>query len=202
MQPKTLVDFNQEEDFQAIDKILGGDVDAFETLQKKYSKAINVLVGRMIRDPEDAKDIVQETFIRAYLNLSSFRREYSFHSWLFKIASNLCIDFMRRKRLQTISIEQPYPMSDEDSEFDIPDAEISADSEVIRTERDKLLKEALDTLPENYRKVIELRHFEEMDYMQIAETLRIPIGTVKAHLFRARKLLLEKLKNQRLSLFI
>lgn len=202
MQPKTLADFDQEEVLRTIDKILGGNVNAFETLQKKYSKAINLLVGRMIRDPEDVKDIVQETFIRAYLNLSSFRREYSFHSWLFKIASNLCIDFMRRKRLQTISIEQPYPSSDEDSEFDIPDEESSTDSEIIRTERDKLLKDALDALPESYRKVIELRHFEEMDYKQIAETLRIPIGTVKAHLFRARKLLLEKLKNKRLSLFL
>lgn len=202
MQPRTLADFNPEEDFQTIDKILGGNVNAFETLQKKYSKAINAIVGRMIRNPEDAKDIVQETFIRAYLNLSSFRREYSFHSWLFKIASNLCIDFMRRKRLQTISIEQPYTSYDEDSEFDVPDEGVSADSEIIRTERDKLLKEALDTLPENYRRIIELRHFEEMDYKQIAETLCIPIGTVKAQLFRARKLLLEKLKNKRLSLFL
>jgi RNA polymerase sigma-70 factor (ECF subfamily) len=202
MQSRALADFNPEEDFQTIDKILGGNVDAFETLQKKYSKAINVLVGRMIRDPEDAKDIVQETFIRAYLNLSSFRREYSFHSWLFKIASNLCIDFMRRKRLQTISIEQPYPSSDEDSGFDIPEEGVSADSEIMQTERNKLLKEALDSLPENYRKVIELRHFEEMDYKQIASILCIPIGTVKAHLFRARKLLLEKLKNKRLSLFL
>lgn len=202
MQSKALPDFNQEEDYRAIDKILGGNVDAFEILQNKYFKAINALVGRMIRNPEDAKDIVQETFIRAYLNLSSFRREYSFHSWLFKIASNLCIDFMRRKRLQTISIEQPYPLSDEDSEFDIPDEGSSADSEIIRTERNKLLKDALGTLPENYRKVIELRHFEGMDYKQIAETLCIPIGTVKAHLFRARKLLLEKLKDKRLSLFI
>lgn len=202
MQSKTFVDFNQEEDYQIIGKILGGDIDAFATLQKKYFKAITLLVGRMIRNQEDTKDIVQETFIRAYLNLSSFRREYSFHSWLFKIASNLCIDFMRRKRLQTISIEQPFPLSDEEMGFDIPDEGSSADTEIIRTERNKLLKDALDSLPENYRKVIELRHFEEMDYKQIADTLGIPIGTVKAHLFRARKLLLELLKDKRLNLFI
>ncbi len=183
--------FNPAEDYEIVQQILGGNKNLFEKIQNKYKKPLTHLIARMIRNSEDVEDIVQETFIRAYNNLQYFKKEFAFHSWLFKIASNLCIDFIRKKRIQTISLEQPYPHSDSENYMDFPDEEVEADRYVMNDERKKALNYALSQLPEKYRVVIELRHFEELDYNEIAERLGLPIGTVKAHLFRARKALLE-----------
>lgn len=186
----------KEEDFEIIQKILGGDVNQFEKLQKKYYKPLILLINKMIHNAEDARDIVQETFIKAYNNLRFFKKEFSFHSWLFKIASNLCIDYLRKQRLQKISIEHPSPSSNGDEKhFDFPDKDANIDEKIFVVERDKVLHQAIELLPEHYKKVIILRYFEELDYLEIAEKLSIPLGTVKVHLFRARKALLDILKS-------
>ncbi|MFN3780723.1 MAG: RNA polymerase sigma factor, partial [Candidatus Kapaibacteriota bacterium] len=182
--------------FEIIQKILGGEIDRFEILQKKYQKPLTLLISKMIRNAEDVQDIVQETFIKAYNNLRFFRREFSFHSWLFKIASNLCIDYLRKQRIKTISIEQPFPNSNEDEKhFDFPDRDADIDVKISIVERDKILHQAINLLPEHYRKIIQLRYFEELDYQELAENLSLPLGTVKVHLFRAKKALLDILKS-------
>jgi len=111
---------------------------------------------------------------------------------LYRIASNSCIDFLRKKRFKTVSIDQPVA-GEEDLYIDIPNDDLTPDIEMISKERKKILKKAIDELPENYRNIINMRHTEEMDYKEIAEKLEIPLGTVKAHLFRARKLLYDAL---------
>ncbi len=189
--------FNPSEDYDIVQQILGGNKNLFEKIQNKYKKPLTHLISRMIRNSQDVEDIVQETFIRAYNNLQYFKKEFAFHSWLFKIASNLCIDFIRKKRIQTISLEQPFPYSDGENHMDFPDQGEAADREVLDGERREALNYALSKLPEKYRIVIELRHFEELDYNEIAERLGLPIGTIKAHLFRARKALLEILRSIR-----
>jgi len=194
MSPENL---SKEEEYAIIQEILGGRINLFEKLQHKYKKPLTILISRMIRDSEDVRDIVQETFIRAFNNLKFYKKEYSFHSWLFKIASNLCIDYLRKKRLQKFSIEQPYPTVDDDRQFDYPDVDADTYTKIFTEERDKILRTAISKLPENYQKVITMRHFEDMDYKEIAEKLSLPLGTVKVHLFRARKALLEILKSKR-----
>lgn len=190
-------DLTTEQEFAIIQGILGGDINLFEKLQKKYQKPLTLLVSRMVKDSEDVRDIVQETFIRAYNNLRFFKKEYSFRSWLFKIASNLCIDFFRKRRIQTISIEQPYSHNEDVPHFDFPDQESDPYQKIIADERKKTLHQAIEMLPEHYRQIIILRHFEDLDYQEIANKLSLPLGTVKVHLFRARKALLEILKLKR-----
>lgn len=186
---------SKEEEYEIIQKILGGDVDQFEKLQKKYEKPLILLISKMISNAEDVQDIVQETFIKAFNNLRFFKKEFSFHSWLFKIASNLCIDYLRRQRIQKISIEQSFPNHSEDEKhFDYPDKDANIDEKIFVVERDKVLHQAIDMLPVHYKKIITLRYFEELDYQEIAKVLSLPLGTVKVHLFRARKTLLEILK--------
>jgi len=190
--------FNPTEDYEIVQQILGGNKDLFEIIEQKYKKPLAHLISRMIRNTQDVEDIVQETFIRAYSNLQYFKKEFAFHSWLFKIASNLCIDFLRKKRIQTVSIEQPNPQSENEHQLDFPDVESEADRPVLDDEQRQSLFKAISLLPEKYRTVIELRHFEELEYNEIAERLGIPIGTVKAHLFRARKALLDILRSKNL----
>lgn len=190
---KLLSKENNEEDLKAIKSILSGKIDDFKILQNKYQRIVKNLIRKMIKNEDDVNDLAQETFIKVYNSLSSFQFQYTFSSWLFRIASNNCIDFLRKRRFPTISLSQPLNESD-DQFFEIEDKEYAPDKKMLTEERRKLLLKAIEELPEHYKEIIKLRHQEEMDYNQIAEHLKIPLGTVKAHLFRARKLLLQNLK--------
>lgn len=186
---------DKEEDLRLIEDVLKGQKKAFEYLQKKYEKIIATLIRRMIKDEDDVQDLIQETFIKAYNSLTMYKKEYSFSSWLYRIASNNCIDFLRKKKLPMISITQN--VSDEEHNFDIKDEEPTPDLTIMLEERKRVLEKAMNDLPDNYREIIRLRHIEEMDYLQIAEHLKIPLGTVKAQIFRARKMLYSYLKKYR-----
>jgi RNA polymerase sigma factor (sigma-70 family) len=187
---------SQEEDFAAVRRVLAGDNGGFEVLQKKYNRIITSLIRRMIRNEEDVRDLTQDTFIKAYNAISSFQFGYSFSSWIYKIASNTCIDFLRKKRLAEVSLSQKTN-SDEEYEIEIEDKNFMPDISLMTDEKLKALRDAIEKLPDNYREIIKLRHEKEMDYADIAETLDIPLGTVKAHLFRARKQLFTQLKKYR-----
>jgi RNA polymerase sigma-70 factor (ECF subfamily) len=144
----------------------------------------------MIRNEDDAEDLTQETFIKAYNALASFDVKYFFSSWLMKIASNNCIDYMRKRKLETISYSQNISNNDDDDLFlQIPSLEILPDEKYSENEKLKILLETIDSLPENFRKMILLRFQKELDYSEIAAELNIPLGTVKASLFRAKKML-------------
>lgn len=188
---------SQASDLKAIEEVLSGREEAFAKIQNKYSGLVAGVIRRMIKDEDDVSDLVQETFIKSYRALHTYKTQYSFSAWLFKIASNTCIDFLRKKRFNFISIERPGVNQDDSYEFDIKDDEYLADTEVLGEERKKVLREAIDSLQDNYRTIIKLRHEQELEYAEIAEQLDIPLGTVKAHLFRARKILLEKLKDKK-----
>lgn len=182
------------EDARIIREVLAGNANAFAELEKKYRRIVSFLVRKMIRNEEDVADLTQDAFVKAFAALSSFRFEYSFSSWLYKIASNRCIDHLRRKRFQMLSIDQPIATRDgSELTMDPADRGPHADEILLAKERASMLQQALDTLPDKYRTVIRLRHEEDLDYMEIAARLGHPLGTVKAHLFRARKLLYRKL---------
>lgn len=187
---------SNEEDFEAIRKILDGDKSAFTFIQNKYKARIKSLVRRMIKDPDDVDDLTQEAFIKAYNALDTFQFAYNFSAWLYRIASNSCIDFLRKKRFKTVSLDQPVGGED-DLYIDVPTTDMTPDIKMISKERKKILNKAINELPENYRNIIKMRHTEEMDYKEIAEQLNIPLGTVKAHLFRARKLLYDALVDKK-----
>ncbi len=188
---------NKEEDYEAIRKVLEGNDSAFGLLQNKYKRLIHALIRKMIKDEKDVEDLTQETFIKAYRSLKTFNFEYSFSSWIYKIASNNCIDFLRKRRFPTISLNQPFYNSDDDYFLQIKDDKNRADLNILANERKNALREAIDELPERYGTIIKLRHENDMEYVEIAEKLDLPLGTVKAHLFRARKMLFAKLKKKR-----
>lgn len=196
MQNKKNKSESKQEDFDAIKRVLEGDNSAYEFLQKKYKNLIYSLVKKMIKNDSDVEDLVQETFIKAYKALDKFKFNYSFSAWIYRIASNNTIDFLRKRRFDTFSIDKPIGNAEDENYFEIEDNSYSPDSELINQQKSDIISTAIDTLPENYREIILLRHEEELDYKTIADQLDLPLGTVKAHLFRARKLLYEELKDK------
>lgn len=183
------------EDIAAVNRILlDGDSSAFKFIQNKYQKIIASLIRRMIKDEDDVDDLTQETFIKTYNALHTFQQNYTFSSWIYRIASNTCIDYLRKKRFPTISINQPLDSSEDDYFFEIEDNSYLPDDNILSEEKMKVLNDAINKLPENYREIIKLRHEEELDYNEISIKMNIPLGTVKAHLFRARKILMISLK--------
>jgi len=191
--PQPVPDSSQEDEL-IIREILAGNVNAYATLQAKYKRIVSFLIRKMIRNETDVEDMVQETFIKAYAALPSFQFEYPFSRWLYKIASNRCIDHLRRKRFQTLSLDEPMSTRDGGELYMDPvDSAATPDVTLLAKERAEMLRDALATMPEKYREVVRLRHDEELEYQEIADRLGQPLGTVKAHLFRARKLLYKKL---------
>jgi RNA polymerase sigma factor (sigma-70 family) len=188
---------NRQEDHELVARALQGDESAYTRLRNKYWRPVHAMLFRMIREKHDAEDLTQEAFIKAFNSLQSFNIDYAFSTWLYKIASNNCIDYLRKRRLKTVSLHAPVQMRDGEAQMEIADPNSTIpDVPITSAERTAVLQEAIKNLPEKYRVVIEMRHTQEMEYADIAEQLGLPLGTVKAHLFRARALLLKRLKGQ------
>jgi len=179
-----------------IKSALGGDQKAFHSLRLKYYNAIFRLINRIIRSREEVEDLTQEAFIKAFTSLDRFDNQYSFSTWLYKIATNNSIDHIRKKKLQTFSINKPIESEESDYSFELPDTDLEPDQELIASQRKKMLDEAMNALPSKYRQVILMRHVDEKEYQEIAKTLKLPLGTVKAHIFRARELLYKQLRDK------
>ena len=150
---------------------------------------------KMVRNKQEAEDLTQEAFMKAFSSLATFNDEFAFSTWLMKIASNNCIDFLRKRKLRMYSIHEPIQYKDEKIEIDIPDHEPSPERNLIQSERSRIIEDAINELPQRYRYVIILRHKEEKSYEEIAEIMNLPLGTVKAQIFRAREILNKRLKS-------
>jgi RNA polymerase sigma factor (sigma-70 family) len=187
---------SREEDSVLIKRALDGDQKAFRRLRLKYHDAIFKLINRMIRNREEVEDLTQEAFIKAFTSLDRFNEEYAFSTWLYKIATNNSIDHLRKKKLQTFSINKPIESDESDYSFELPDTELEPDQELIASQRKKMLDDAMNALPAKYRQVILMRHVDEKEYQEIAKTLKLPLGTIKAHIFRARELLYKQLRDK------
>jgi RNA polymerase sigma factor (sigma-70 family) len=187
---------SKAEDIILIDDAIAGKQEAYKRLMDKYRQLIYNLIFRMIRNKEDVQDLTQEAFIKAFNSLEKFDRQFSFSTWLFKIATNNCIDYLRKKKLNTFSIDKDMGSEDDDYQFEIPDSERTPDKNLMDVERKKILEEAIESLPNKYKSVILLRHRDEKDYEEIAKKLKLPLGTVKAHIFRGRELLNKYLKDK------
>lgn len=187
---------SRAEDYQIIQQALKGDNSAYRKLMAKYHDAIFNFISRMVHNREQVEDLTQEAFIKAFQSLKSFNEEFAFSTWLYKIATNNSIDYIRRRKLQMYSIDKPIEAKDSDYSFELPDDSYEADREVMSEQRADMLRTAIEQLPEKYRLVIIMRHTEEKSYEEIAKKLKLPIGTVKAHIFRARELLYKQLRHK------
>ena len=191
--PQQRID-SRNEDSATIREALAGREAAYDKLMRKYHDAIYNLIYRMMRNKGEVEDLTQEAFIKAFSSLRSFNEEYAFSTWLYKIATNNCIDYIRKKKLETFSIDKPIVSKDSEVTFEVPDTTYQPDKALIAQQRKELIEEAIKSLPEKYRRVIMLRHHQDKNYEEIAKILKVPIGTVKAHIFRAREMLYRYLR--------
>lgn len=194
--PVKIYNKSKSDDIVLIEEALAGDQSAYEKLMKKYYQLIYNLIYRMISKKEDVEDLTQEAFIKAFNSLHNFDKQFAFSTWLFKIATNNAIDYLRKKKLSTFSIDKDIESDDSDFKFEIPDSENKPDRHIIDSQMRKILDEAIESLPKKYKEVIELRHKHEMEYEEISKKLSLPLGTVKAHIFRGRELLNKFLKDK------
>jgi RNA polymerase sigma factor (sigma-70 family) len=174
---------------------LNGNQKAYTRLVEAHRTAVFHIVNRIVHNDEAARDLVQETFMKAFASLGSYRSEFRFSTWLYKIAANSSIDYLRKKRIHALSLDAPVETSDGRIEIEIPDETHNPELQLLRKQQRFSIEEAIDSLPPKYCEVIVLRHKDDKPYEEIADLLGIPVGTVKARIFRARELLKRKLKN-------
>ncbi|MDX1904510.1 MAG: sigma-70 family RNA polymerase sigma factor [Thermonemataceae bacterium] len=192
-------DFSQKAlyDFKLVELAKNGEQSAFAELMKRHNRALFYTILKMIRNVDDAEDLTIEAFAKAFKNLDKFKQEYTFSTWLFRIATNNCIDFLRKKKMNTFSINNLYNNDNGDEvNLDIAD-ESNPQEEAIKSQKITLMQNLVSKLPAKYRKLVTLRYFDEMAYQEIAQELELPIGTIKAQLHRARELLYDMIKNQK-----
>ena len=168
-----------------IDNARQGDQAAFEQLVRLYEKRVFALTLRMCRNPEDAAEAAQEAFLSAWQGLAFFRGESSFATWLYRLASNACVDLLRREGRRQ-SAAGPS-LNDEEVQLEVPDTAPSPQEQAERSELRQQIEEALSALPEDYRQVLILREMHQRSYDEIAEILALDLGTVKSRINRGRK---------------
>lgn len=194
MEINTNLSDKAKRDYMLVKKASAGDQKAYAELMGRYRDAIYYMLLKMVNNASDAEDLTIEAFGKAFKNLSQYAPNYAFSTWLFKIATNNCIDFIRKKKASHVSLDQndeEHEKASHEVQASIPDPE----ENLINQQKAKLLRNVVTKLKPRYRKLIELRYFRELSYEEIAEELELPIGTVKAQLFRARELLYNILKN-------
>jgi RNA polymerase sigma factor (sigma-70 family) len=182
-----------QQDYKLVQKAMTGDQRSYAELLERYRDAIYFMLLKMVNNSSDAEDLTIEAFGKAFKNLQQYTPNYAFSTWLFKIATNNCIDFIRKRRANLVSID--HSDDHEGMPVNIQDDKPDPEENIINEQKIKLMREVVTRLKPRYRKLIELRYFNELSYEEISEELELPIGTVKAQLFRARELLYNILKN-------
>jgi RNA polymerase sigma-70 factor (ECF subfamily) len=171
------------------------DQKAFAELMGRYKDTIFFMLLKMVKVKDDAEDLTIEAFGKAFKNLAQYTPDYAFSTWLFKIATNNCIDFIRRRK-EAVSLDRTYETADGDTVSFEPKSEfLNPEEKAIKKQKIQLMQSVVEKLQPRYRMLVELRYFQEKSYEEIAKELDLPIGTVKAQLFRARELLYHTLKN-------
>jgi len=173
-----------------------GDQKAYAELMGFYKDAIYFLLLKMTNNQDDADDLTIEAFGKAFKKLNQYTPDYAFSTWLFKIASNNCIDFIRRKKVEILSINKTM-VDDEGTDMSqiLPSNTPDPEEKLIERQKIMMMREVVEKLKPNYRRLVQLRYFDEYSYEEIAQEMSIPIGTVKAQLFRAREFLYNIMKN-------
>lgn len=187
------------EDFKLIDRAtLENDEQAYAELMNRYKKPVYHMILKMVRNVDDAEDLTIEAFAKAFKNLGRFKKDFTFSTWLFRIATNNSIDFIRKKRLETMSLNSSY--TDDDGEavnIDVQDENLNPQEETIKAQKIELIRVFVNKLPPKYQRLVRLRYFQEYSYEEIAKELEAPLGTIKAQLHRARELMYDLVKGKK-----
>ena len=184
-----------QQDFALVESALKGDEKAFAKLLAKYKDAIYFMLLKMVNNKSDAEDLTIEAFGKAFKNLHQYSPSYAFSTWLFKIASNNCIDFLRKKKGVHVSIENNQDSSENEQSVRLKSKDPDPEEKLIRIQKAILLRRIVHKLKPRYRTLVELRYFREYSYEEIAKELSLPLGTVKAQLFRAREMLFKMIES-------
>lgn len=186
------------EDFKLIDAATqANDEQAYGELMKRYKKPVYHMVLKMVRNVDDAEDLTIEAFAKAFKNLHRFKKDYTFSTWLFRIATNNAIDFIRKKKLETFSLNTSFKNDNGDSvNIDVEDHNLDPQEEAIKSQKIELIRIFVTKLPPKYQRLVKLRYFQELSYDEIATELDAPLGTVKAQLHRARELMYDLVKGK------
>lgn len=185
-----------KKDLMLVEAAIKGDQSAYAELMERYRDSIYFMMLKMVKNADDADDLTIEAFGKAFNRLKQYSPSYAFSTWLFKIASNNCIDFIRKKRIKLTSMDSG--IKNDDGETMYIDARSSAkdpEQEVIHNQKIKHMRELVSQLKPRYRVLVEKRYFEELSYEEISQELDLPLGTVKAQLFRARDFLANMMEN-------
>lgn len=187
------------EDFRLIDEAVNNsDEQAFAKLMQRYKRPVYHMILKMVRNVDDAEDLTIESFAKAFKSLHRFKKDFTFSTWLFRIATNNTIDHIRKKKLNTLSISNTF--TDDNGEgvsIDVEDENLNPQEEAIKAQKEELIQVFVDKLPPKYQKLVRLRYFNELSYEEIAVELDAPLGTVKAQLHRARELMYDMVKNKK-----
>jgi len=184
-------------DYKLVQMAVKGDQKAYAELMQRYKDSIYFMLLKMVNNRDDADDLTNEAFGKAFKNLHQYTPDFAFSTWLFKIATNNCIDFIRRKRKFTFSIDKGMENdSGQEMQFEIKSPMLDPEEKMIKKQKAILMRDVVEKLKPRYKRLVELRYFQERSYEEIADELKLPLGTVKAQLFRAREFLYQILKNQ------
>ncbi|WP_324680224.1 RNA polymerase sigma factor [Hymenobacter sp. GOD-10R] len=187
------------QDWTLVQAALLGRQAAYAELLQRYHRSVYHVLLKMVRTPEEAEDLAQEVFVKAFRRLTQYQPLFAFSTWLLRITTNHGIDFLRRKkRIVAQSLHTPLATGDEDKRTaavrdPVPDPQ----EQLIRQQRVELVQRVVERLPARYARLVRLHYFQELNYEEIAAALHLPVGTVKASLFRARALLVELLPMSR-----
>ena len=178
-----------------------GDQRAYADLMRYYREPVYLMLLRMTHSPVDADDLTIEAFGKAFRQLASYTPQNTFATWLFSIASNHGIDFIRRQHMRLVSLNNMSVNQEDDAcEYPIPSCDDNPEEDLIHRQRDKIMRDLINRLQPRYRTIVKLRYFDDLSYDEIAQKLNLPLGTVKIQLRRARLLLAETIKTHRISL--
>ncbi len=187
-------------DYDLVKAALEGDETAFARLLARYKDAIYFMLLKMVSNKSDAEDLTLEAFGKAFKNLHQYSPDYAFSTWLFKIASNNCIDFLRKKRGTYVPIEgNSQDNQENESPIKLKSKDPNPEERLIRKQKAILMRKVVRKLKPRYQTLVEYRYFRELSYEEIAKELNLPLGTVKAQLFRAREMMFKLIETTEMS---
>jgi len=173
-----------------------GDQKAYAELMARYKDSIYYMLLKMVNNRDDAEDLTIEAFGKAFRNIKQYTPDYAFSTWLFKIPTNNCTDFIRKKRKMLLSIDRGFENEEgQDMTLEVRSDGPSPDDVMMKKQKVLMMKDVVEKLKPRYRRLVELRYYQELSYEEISEELNLPLGTVKAQLFRAREFLYQIMKN-------
>ena len=191
---------NARNDFNLVAKAKEGDQKAYAEIMQRYKDSIYFMALKMVNNKDDAMDLTVDTCAKSFENLDKYNPEYAFSTWLFRIATNNSIDFIRKKRLNVISLDTLFEEEGNDKYLQVRAEGLNPEEISIRKQESEKLKNMVEQLPLRYRTLIILRYYDELSYEEIAQQIDIPLGTVKAQLFRARDLMANILNRKKKNL--